>query len=180
MHHSSSKKTGGGAVSAAEKAERRASLRYDVTATAEVTELDSGVRLAARTNDLSEGGCFIYTLAPLPAESQIRVHLGKGQEVFEAVGRVVYSQQGLGMGIAFTKVDPKQKALLDSWLAQISAGSPVGVETAEAASVAQKTPSAERTPEINLTFAVRLVRLLVARGILTEEDGASLLREALL
>lgn len=170
MSETFSKKSSNRAA-AAEKIERRARLRYQLTATAEVTELNTGARFFTRTNDLSEGGCFVDSLAALPAGSQIRVHLSKGEQIFEAIGKVIYSQQGLGMGIAFAEVDPKQRAVLHCWLAQVSGERSTGVETTE-------TPSAiEKAFDPNRALAPRLIHLLVARGILTEEDAAMLLYE---
>jgi PilZ domain len=79
-------------------------------------ELPHGVRLNARTSDISRTGCYIDTLNPVPQGSQVRVRITHRQEVFEAVASVVYVSAGLGMGIRFTQITAQQQATLDKWL----------------------------------------------------------------
>ncbi len=50
------------AVATDEAADRRDSIRYQVTVAAEVIELISGTRFSTRTTDLGPGGCFVDTL----------------------------------------------------------------------------------------------------------------------
>jgi c-di-GMP-binding flagellar brake protein YcgR len=88
---------------------------------AEVVELPRGAKLSARTADISRTGCYIDTLNPIPAGSQVRIRITHHDEVFEAVGRVVYLSQGLGMGIAFLAVEAEQQAKLERWLAESGA-----------------------------------------------------------
>ena len=95
----------------------RNSPRYPLIVAAEVTELSSGVTLNGRSSDVSRTGCYIDTLNPVPAGSQIRVRLSHEQGVFETQARVVYISPGLGMGVAFVDPAANQIALLDRWLA---------------------------------------------------------------
>lgn len=97
-------------------AERRTAPRYPIILTAEVADLASGAKLAARTSDLSRTGCYVDTLNPLPAGSKIHVRLLNENEIFETNGRVIYISPGLGMGVAFTSQAPGQLAILDRWL----------------------------------------------------------------
>jgi Ribonuclease G/E len=97
-------------------AERRASRRNPLVLAVEVIELPRGAKLLARTSDVSRTGCYIDTLNPVPQGSQVRVRITHFQEVFEAVGRVIYVSPGLGMGVTFETVAPNQQALLDHWL----------------------------------------------------------------
>ena len=98
--------------------ERRTAPRFAMVLAAEVVELPRGARLSARTADISRSGCYIDTLNPIPEGSQVRLRITHHQEIFEAVGRVVYVSYGLGMGIAFVSVEPEQHAKLESWLAE--------------------------------------------------------------
>lgn len=158
----------------AEKVERRANLRYQLTVGADVTELKSGARLVTRTNDISLGGCFVDALAPHPVGTRVRLTISKGNEAFEALGKVIYSQAGLGMGIAFTSVLPEHRALLDSWLLEFGADYSAGPKETPKPTESQKADD----PESALT--IKLIHLLIARGLLTEEDADNLLRDALL
>ena len=157
-------------IATAERAERRANLRYQLTVGADVIELESGARLATRTNDISLGGCFVDALAPHPVGTRVRLTISKGDEAFEAVGRVVYSQAGLGMGIAFTSVLPEHRALLDSWLLEFAGDHPVELERT-------KLPEIQKTDDPGRALTIKLIHLLVARGVLREEDGGNLLRD---
>ena len=96
--------------------ERRDGQRCPMVLSAEVVELPRGARLSARTSDVSLTGCYIDTLNPVPQGSEVRLRLTHKQEVFEATGQVIYVSYGLGMGVAFTKVDEEQRARLERWL----------------------------------------------------------------
>ena len=56
--------------------------------------------------DLSAGGAFIETPQPLPAASEVTVsvHLRPQDPLVTCSGRVVYSLDGVGMGIEFFDV----------------------------------------------------------------------------
>jgi hypothetical protein len=98
--------------------DRRSSPRYPLILSAEVSDKISGAKLAARTSDVSRTGCYIDTLNPIPAGSQVSIRLQHENELFEADARIVYVSPGLGMGIAFLpNVLPSQQAILDRWLA---------------------------------------------------------------
>jgi Ribonuclease G/E len=96
--------------------ERRSAPRYPLVLAAEVVELPRGARLKARTSDISSKGCYVDTLNPIPQGTQIRLRLTHNDEIFEAMGRVVYVSPGLGMGIIFETVTPDQQSRLDRWL----------------------------------------------------------------
>lgn len=98
--------------------ERRGAPRIAMVLAAEVVELPRSAKLSARTADISHSGCYIDTLNPIPAGSQVRVRITHNDEVFEALGRVVYLSSGLGMGIVYVTVEPDQLAKLDRWLAE--------------------------------------------------------------
>src|ERR1700729_3069817 len=113
MPNSSHKKHDPPASSTAvQEAERRGGERHMFTAGAEVVELKSGARFSTRTTDLGPGGCFVDTTVPFPVGSKLRVTLHKGKTTFETPGTVVYSQHGLGMGIAFDELDAEQRLAL--------------------------------------------------------------------
>lgn len=98
--------------------ERRSAPRFSMVLAAEVVELPRGAKLGARTADISRTGCYIDTLNPIPEGPQVRLRITHHQEIFEAIGRVVYVSYGLGMGIVFVSVEPDQHAKLDRWFAE--------------------------------------------------------------
>jgi hypothetical protein len=98
--------------------ERRSAPRHAMVLAAEVVELPRGAKLSARTSDISRTGCYIDTLNPIPQGSEVRVRLTHHEDTFVALGRVVYVSYGLGMGIAFVKVEDEQLARLDRWFSE--------------------------------------------------------------
>ena len=171
-------------------AERRGTERHTFTATAEVVELQSGARFSTRTMDLGPGGCFVDTTVPFPVGSKLRVTLQKGISTFRTDGIVVYSQPSLGMGIAFDEQDPEQRIALDKWLADVTGERVAAHETKHetkhesvgeilhSKSHAAKGSSHHRSPE--WVAMVRLVQLMIGKGMLTEAEGSSVLHDPVL
>jgi hypothetical protein len=81
----------------------RRSPRIPFIATAEIVDVDTEVRLAAQTCDLSEHGCYMDMVNPLP--------LG-----IAATAGVVYSVPHLGMGLVFHDIDAGKEVTLEKWL----------------------------------------------------------------
>jgi hypothetical protein len=94
----------------------RRSPRVPFIASAHVTELDTEVRLSARTGDLSSNGCYVDMINPLPQGTTLKVVIEHGQQIFTAMAGVIYSQCPLGMGLEFRDVDPVSQQKLRQWL----------------------------------------------------------------
>lgn len=158
-------------TTSSEEIDRRLDLRHQFTTEAIVTEETSRARMSTRTADIGRGGCFVDTLVPLPVTSNVRVALYRGKETLETPGTVVYSQSGLGMGIAFGHISPDQSAMLERWLSELSTPHEQPAETP-----AGRTKRQESRPSDD-SVAVRLIYLLVGKGLLTESDASTLLRD---
>jgi hypothetical protein len=176
MHNSSNRKLTDAIAKSVDvlETERRGTSRHMFTAAAEVIELRSGARFSTRTTDLGPGGCFVDTVCPFPVGSKLRVTLQKAKTTFQTGGTVVYSQMGLGMGISFDDHDEVQRLALAEWLADITGDRQIIPEL-----VRMPLPAGtHRGPE--WTAIVRLVRLMISRGILTEAEGTSVLHDPVL
>lgn len=70
------------------------------------------------TRDVSPGGLFVTTKTPLPLESAVRVafSLAAGSPAISCSGRVVYSMQGLGMGIEFVDLNEEGRLALQKFV----------------------------------------------------------------
>ena len=98
-------------------ADRRDAARYPLVVMAEVTLVSSGVKIVARTSDVSRTGCYVDTRNPPPAGTQILLRLTQQGQTFSTEARVVYVSPGLGMGVRFQEyVTEAQLATLDRWL----------------------------------------------------------------
>jgi hypothetical protein len=178
MYESGQKKTirNGSVGKSAAAADRRNADRHTFTASAEVVELGSGARFSTRTTDLGPGGCFVDTMLPFPVGARVRVSVRKGQTSFETGGAVVYSQTGLGMGIAFDTMEPRQRQALDTWLTELT-----GNRQAPVASAARAEHGSSSAKQLETPPAVtRLVQLMISKGIITEAEGASVLFDPVL
>jgi len=157
-------------------ADRRNADRHTFTASAEVIELSSGARFSTRTTDLGPGGCFVDTMLPFPVGAKVRVSVRKDKTNLETGGVVVYSQTGLGMGIAFDSMEPRQRQALDTWLAELTGSRQAvplpalrGLEKAVLGTRTEVPPA-----------VTRLVQLMISKGIITEAEGASVLYDPVL
>ncbi|MBZ5694871.1 MAG: PilZ domain-containing protein [Acidobacteriia bacterium] len=159
-----------GKSTATGEANRRSADRHVFTASAEVVEVGSGARFSTRTTDLGPGGCFVDTMLPFPVGAKVRVNVQKGKTQFETGGVVVYSQTGLGMGIAFDALEPKQSQALETWLRELT-GARHGLFLDNARAAGESALGRG----VDHAALVRLVQLLVGKGMLTEAEGASVL-----
>jgi len=161
----------------AQVAERRHSVRYQFTAGAQVVDRVTGARFSTRTTDLGPGGCFVDTLVPFPEGTMVHISLQKGQNTFETDGYVVYSQTGLGMGLAFNDLDANQAKALRDWLKEVTAEREATYEILSTARNASPRASAGVNDK---AMIVRIVHLLVGKGMLTESEGAAVLYDPVL
>jgi PilZ domain len=88
-------------------------------ASVEITDLQSEKRLSARTKDLSLFGCFVQTPTPLMENTKVGIRMSRNGVNFVAQGKVAYARPDLGMGVAFTSIEPSSLAILDAWLAEL-------------------------------------------------------------
>jgi PilZ domain len=103
----------------AQPANKRSVRRCALVASAEVTEVDSGARLSARTSEIGLGGCYVDALNPFPEGTVVALKILRDQGVFETSAKVVYCDATMGMGLAFTGMTPEQRTVLEEWLAEI-------------------------------------------------------------
>jgi hypothetical protein len=165
-------------TTASRPAERRGGERHVFTASAEVIELSSGARFTTRTTDIGQGGCFVDTMVPFPVGSKVLVSVTREKTTFEAMGKVVYAQIGLGMGIGFDPLNAEQHAALDTWLSELNwrpAESSDSFSNMNMASQ-QLVPGQSR----DHAALVRLVRLMIGKRMLTDAEGTSILADPLL
>lgn len=159
------------------ESERREGNRHVFTAAADVVELSSGARFSTRTTDLGPGGCFVDTTNPFPVGSKLHLKLHKGKTSFETTGVVVYSQNGLGMGISFAELADDRRAALHTWIADLTGDRHAHeVVTYDTRSNLSSSPQRGGSS----VALVRLVKLLITKGILTEAEGASVLIDPVL
>jgi len=155
---------------AASDAERRGANRHLFIATADVIDVESGTRFSTRTSDLGPGGCFVDILTPFPVGTQVKVRVRKGTTDFETEGSVVYSQTGLGMGIAFNELSYEQQLELEGWIAELTSGRQIIHDAAPA-------PKQSAIADHSGQPIFRLVKLLVEKKILTDAEASAVFQK---
>ncbi len=155
-----------------ESPERRAQPRFPFTAAADVYELRSQTRVNGRCSDLSLGGCYVDTLSPFPVGAVVRLRMERATRMFEAAAVVAYAHVQMGMGLAFTEIRREHQEVLGSWIAELN-GAPSSIPTDSATASAPEAIG----ENVNLQLVLNeLISLLVRRKVITENEGADLLR----
>jgi hypothetical protein len=93
----------------------RRSPRYAFVVTAEITVEGSTSVIATRLGDLSMHGCYLRTINR-PEGASIIIRISAGNSVFQAIGKVVYCQSKVGVGVEFQQIEPRYATVLDQWL----------------------------------------------------------------
>ena len=97
--------------------DRRAS-RYPLAVDVELTNLESGIQIKERTRDLSLSGCGVNTSTPFPAGTKVMLKVAYRGKQIVAFAKVIYGRRDIGMGIAFTTIEPEDQKLLEDWFAE--------------------------------------------------------------
>jgi PilZ domain len=95
----------------------RRTLRGPLVVDVEVTDRQSGIQIKERSSDLSLYGCRVATAIPLPAGTHVMLKVTYKDEQMIAFGKVMYGRRDIGMGIAFTAIEPKSQKILEDWFA---------------------------------------------------------------
>ena len=95
----------------------RPALRGALVVDVEVTDRQSGIQIKERSNDLSLYGFRVATAIPLPAGTHVMLKVTYKDEQMIAFGKVMYGKRDIGMGIAFTAIEPKSQKILEDWFA---------------------------------------------------------------
>ncbi len=159
--------------------ERRSTKRFPFAAGAEVMELSSKTRIKGRCSDLGLGGCFVDTLSPFAVGSKVLIRIEHGSQVLEAAGAVVYAQGSIGMGLAFSELNPEHGAILRSWIAKLGGEKAPEGDHAHAQAAVPPEVETEVITEIEILEHVlsELIHLMVRKKTLTEKEAALLLRQ---
>jgi hypothetical protein len=153
--------------------ERRATPRFPFTAACDALEIGSQTRVAGRSSDLGPNGCYIDTITPLAAGAIVRVRIRHGQRQFEAKGVVKYSLVSMGMGLALTEISPEHQALLQEWMAELRGERAPESETAPQEAASDVAPAVGNIRQV----LNELINLMIRRKIISEQEGAALLRQ---
>ena len=137
-------------------------------------EPKSKAKISGRSSDVSQGGCCVDTISPFPVNTIIKIRLTKDGVSFEADAKVVLSQVGMGMGVAFVSAMPQHFQIFQKWLNELSGRSSpelVPLEETESDAVAANLMN-------NSDLVMReLLMALIRKGVLSEVEGKAMLQK---
>jgi hypothetical protein len=151
--------------------DRRSVNRYPFSASAKVMELRSQALVTGRSSDLGLGGCYIDIISTFAMDSIVRVRLEHEKKVFEALATVVYTQPSIGMGLSFTKIEPKNELILREWVAEISGER---LQNPDFKPVISGEELLSRLSAVQKILG-ETIELMVRKGVLSEMEGEKLL-----
>jgi PilZ domain len=99
--------------------EQRTVPRYSFIATVEVTEPVTDTHIPARVSEISRKGCYVDVLNTLPVGTSVRLVIMRDSGNFSTPARIIYVQEGMGMGVAFVDTATEQLKILDDWIAEL-------------------------------------------------------------
>lgn len=106
--------------SAAKGSERRDAARFACTGGAEFRNVNGGFKNWGTVSDVSDTGCYVETIFPLPAESQIELLVSIRNVDIRGRALVRSSHPNVGMGIEFLELSPEDRERLERLLAMLA------------------------------------------------------------
>ncbi len=92
---------------------RRKDARYKANGGAKVHEIGATSGQWVTLHDLSLGGCYVETTAPLPPTTQVEITVHINEIQIAARGVVTVSHKLVGMGVQFSEISPLNRTRLD-------------------------------------------------------------------
>ena len=154
--------------------ERRAHPRYHFCGAAEALDSLHRTRMNARTSDIGKGGCYVDTFSPYPLKTPVKIRITREKLSFTAEASVVCSNLGMGMGLAFTAIEPREMNVLDRWIGDLSGSAPM--ELAPMPTLNDHIAPGNGAPAKESGYVLNeLIIALMRKGTLTEEEGKTML-----
>jgi len=94
----------------------RREVRFTIAADVLTEDAATRVQKTGKVENISRSGCFIRTNDPWIQWTSIRLWVVYRGQQFEALGSVVHTAGGRGMGVSFEQISPASQELLGLWL----------------------------------------------------------------
>ena len=98
--------------------EKPRARRYPFAASIELVEMESESEIREQTTNLSAFGCQVTAQKPFAAGTRVRMRIIHRGAIFAALAHIVNVGKN-SMGVVFTKIEEKDQATLEKWLAEI-------------------------------------------------------------
>lgn len=155
--------------------ERRRSERFPFSAVAQLTEVDSQLPVTVRIADIGRHGCYADTITSFRMGANLKLLIRHSNMQFEAGVTVSYILPGMGIGLNFEPMPPAMESILDRWLAGLNG------ETRSLSEVGMSDPAVQKNALLDQQQHTlsRLIRLMMNKSMLTQQEGVELLDELL-
>jgi hypothetical protein len=160
--------------------ERRTARRYMISASAEVSDVTSGVKLAARVADISITGCYLDSINSFPEGTRLCLHIRQGDTEFNGEGTVRYAKSGMGMGLAFLHLDDAQNSVLQGWIERLDPSARLDAPRVDSWPSGKSQATSTSRSQVSDAFVFRLIELLREKDLLSEADVTTLFHAAIL
>ncbi len=97
--------------------ERPRARRYLFAASIDLVDMASEIEIREQTTDLSVFGCQVTAQKAWAAGTKVRLRIIHRGAIFAAQGLVVNVRRN-SMGVVFSKMEQKDQAVLERWLAE--------------------------------------------------------------
>lgn len=153
------------------QSERRGAARSPFVAPVELVDMRTGSRTQARTSDLSMEGCYVDTLNPLLIGAAVRVQMQRHGQALDVLANVSSRHAGSGMGLVFEDMTPAQRDVVANWLSELRL--PPRMSFSNAFPENPQPPSGDASQ----THAIRLIHVLVRKGVLSQSEANEILND---
>jgi hypothetical protein len=164
---------------ASEPAEKRRHPRFPFSTGGEAFDLQANVHVTGRLSDISRSGCYMDTISPFAVNIAIILAVTHEGRTFKTKAKVVYSLNGMGMGMMITTMEPDQARVLDGWLAELGGllplePDPATLDAAAPAALAETAPLVDQ----ELRDIVReLIVVLSRKSIVGDVEAMAMMRK---
>ena len=100
--------------------DRRGTARLKCVISVQLQPSGQAAPIWGKAVDMSMGGCFIEMPIPLQKGTKLTIGIWIKESKLQAVGRVVSSRPGFGIGVQFTEMSELDAALLKDFLKSIT------------------------------------------------------------
>src|SRR5271170_6655013 len=155
-------------------AEKRRHPRFPFSTGGEAFDPQANVRITGRLSDISRSGCYMDTISPFAVNAAIILTVTRDGRTFRTKAKVVYSLNGMGMGMMFTTMEPDQARVLDGWLAELGGLIHLEPDPAKPGALVEAAPVVDQ----ELRDIVReLIVVLSRKSIVGDVEAMAMMRK---
>lgn len=153
----------------------RSGPRYPFSPSVEAIDVEANTRILARLSDISRNGCYIDTINPFAKNAVVILTITKDNHSFKTRSKVVYSKNGMGMGLLFTTADAEQLRVLGLWLGELAGQMGTAQDSPYLNVQFSRAIEANHNADPELRKVVReLIALMIAKQLLSDAEGLAL------